>query len=89
MFFDSSKERQDLVKELFSAVLKSAGKGKDEVITVLGREMGMAFAAMVKEPLQKIVDSKALKVNFQIELVDKGKRVSRGKKSVPKKKTKR
>ncbi len=89
MFFDSAKDRQDLVKELFSAVLKSAGKGKDEVITVLGREMGMAFAAMVKEPLQKIVDSKALKVNFQIELVDKGNRIPRGKKPAPKKKTKK
>lgn len=89
MFFDSAKDRQELVKELFSAVLKSAGKGKDEVITVLGREMGMAFAAMVKEPLQKIVDSKALKVNFQIELVDKGNRISRGKKPAPKKKTKK
>lgn len=73
MFFDSAKDRQELIKELFSTVLKSAGKGKDEVITVIGREMGLAFAAMVKEPLQKIVESKALKVNFQIELVDKGK----------------
>ncbi|MEI8025559.1 MAG: hypothetical protein WCI18_04340 [Pseudomonadota bacterium] len=89
MFFDSAKDRQDLVKELFSAVLKSAGKGKNEVITVLGREMGMAFAAMVKDPLQKIVDSKALKVNFQIELVDKGNRTSGSKKTAPKKKTKR
>ena len=88
MFFDSAKDRQDLVKELFSAVLKSAGKGKDEVITVLGREMGLAFAAMVKDPLQKIVDSKALKVNFEIELVDKGTRHTSRKKAAPRKKRK-
>jgi hypothetical protein len=73
MFFDNAKDRQELIKELFAGLLKSAGKGKNEVISVLGREMGLAFAAMVKEPLQKIVDSKAVNINFKIELVDKDK----------------
>jgi hypothetical protein len=73
MFFDNAKDRQELIKELFAGLLKSAGKGKNEVISVLGREMGLAFAAVVKEPLQKIVDSKAVNINFKIELVDKDK----------------
>lgn len=80
MFFDNAKDRQELIRELFAGLLKSAGKGKNEVISVLGREMGLAFAAVVKEPLQKIVDSKAVNINFKIELVDKEKASSSTKK---------
>ncbi len=89
MFFDSAKDRQELIKELFSGLLKSAGKGKNEVIAVLGREMGSAFAAMVKEPLQKIVDSKAVNINFKIELVDKVPADAKLKKTPPAKRARR
>lgn len=85
MFSNSSKDRQDFLRDILNGALKSAGKSKDEFVTILGREMGLAFAAMVKEPLQKIVESKRLRIQFDIELVDKNKseakkKVARGKK---------
>lgn len=73
MFSNSSKDRQDFLRDILNGALKSAGKSKDEFVTILGREMGLAFAAMVKEPLQKIVESKRLRIQFDIELVDKNK----------------
>jgi len=77
MFSANSRDRQDFFRDLLNGALKTAGKSKDEFITILGREMGLAFAAMVKEPLQKIVETKRLKVQFEIELVDKGRKSSK------------
>ena len=79
-----------LGKELLSALLKSAGRGKDEIVQIIGREMGFALAAVLKEPLERLVQNKKVQVTF--ELVDKEKketaktRSKKTKKTVSKKK---
>ncbi len=72
----SEEELQDRIegklgKELLSSLLSRAGKGKDELIQILGREIGFALAAVLAEPLKKIVESK--KLTISIELANKAK----------------
>jgi hypothetical protein len=59
-------------KELISSLLSRAGKGKDELIQILGREIGFALAAVLKEPLRKIVESKKLTISVELTSKDHG-----------------
>ena len=62
---------RDTVKELVFGTLDKAGKGKSEFIKILGREIGQALAAVLKEPLDQLV--KTRKINVCIELVEREK----------------
>lgn len=55
-----------LVKEIISSAFKNAGKGKDEIIQVLGREIGLAWAAVLKEPMQRLLDDKSLQITIKL-----------------------
>lgn len=72
--------RNDFVNALFN----KAGRGKDELIQILGKEIGSALAAMLKEPLNDIIKDK--KISMSIEIVDKKPKITRQKKSTSKKK---
>lgn len=58
-----------IIKDLIGGAFKNAGKGKDEIIQTLGREIGLAWAAVLKEPIEKILDNRSLQIT--IELVPK------------------
>lgn len=75
-------------KDLINSLLSKAGKSKDDIIQILGKEIGFALAAMLKEPLHKLVSSKKLQIT--LELVDKkdASKTSHDDSSVTKKKTK-
>jgi hypothetical protein len=60
-----------LIKDLVGGAFKNAGKGKDELIQTLGREIGLAWAAVLKEPLQKIVDNRSLQITIELVPRDK------------------
>jgi hypothetical protein len=60
---------RDALRELVTSTLDKAGKGKSEVIKILGREIGQALAAVLKEPLDQLI--KTRKVNICIELVER------------------
>ncbi|MBF0117872.1 MAG: hypothetical protein HQK79_03500 [Desulfobacterales bacterium] len=49
----------------------TAGKSKDELIKILGQEIGVAIAAVLKEPLSQLTESKKLQIT--VELVPKKK----------------
>lgn len=57
------------LKDLLGTVLGVAGKSKDDVIEIVGREIGQALAAMLKEPLSQVVNHRKLKIS--VELVPK------------------
>ena len=59
-------------REMLISLLSKAGKGKDEVIQVLGREIGLALAAVLAKPLEQMTETK--RVRITIELVPKGKK---------------
>ena len=52
-------------KALISAVFARAGKGKDEVVQIIAREIGLAVAAMLKEPLSLLAKHQKLQISFE------------------------
>ena len=59
------------LRDVLSTVAQIAGKGKDDVVNILCKEIGVAIAAMLKEPLNDVLETKELRVSF--ELVSKNK----------------
>ncbi len=52
-------------RALFAALFARAGKGKDEVIQIMAREIGNAVAAMLKEPLSQLAKNQKLQISFE------------------------
>lgn len=67
---DDDSSTKDVVLNLLS----KAGRSKDEVIQILGREIGLALAAVLAKPLEQITENK--RVRITVELVPKAKRKS-------------
>ncbi len=59
------------VRELLSALTSWGGKNKDEIIQMLCREIGVAIAAVLKEPLNQVIENRKLQIT--IELVERSK----------------
>lgn len=55
-----------IVKDVVQGAFKNAGKSKDEIIQLLGREIGLAWAAVLKEPLEKLLENKTLQIEVQL-----------------------
>ena len=53
-------------KDIISAIASWAGKGKDEVVQMLCREVGQAVAAMIKEPLTQVIENRKLKITLEL-----------------------
>ncbi|SME94563.1 hypothetical protein [Pseudobacteriovorax antillogorgiicola] len=68
---------QDLSKgkEFLGSLAAWAGKGKDEVVQLICREIGFTTANLLQEPLAKMLEGK--KIQFTIELVPKDEDVSK------------
>ena len=69
-------------KVLLGALFARAGKGKDEVVQTMAREVGMAVAAMLKEPLALLAKHQKLQISF--EFVPKDGEVKAGEDPTPK-----
>lgn len=53
-------------KALLQAIFTRAGKGKDEIVQTIAREIGMAVAAMLKEPLSQLAKHQKLQISFEL-----------------------
>lgn len=93
----SSKEHAEsgldasAAKDLIASVAAWAGKGKDEIVQVLCREIGVAIAAVVKEPLEQVLENRRLVISFELSPKDESKDAKKdkqSKKSRPSKKKK-
>lgn len=70
---DSSPEEQgrrlsidaQTARALLGAIFTRAGKGKDEVVQIVAREIGVAVAAMLKEPLTQLAKNQKLQISFE------------------------
>ena len=64
---DGRDDRIDFrtARDLISAIASWAGKGKDEIIQVLCREIGVATAAVLKEPLTQVVENQKLVITVE------------------------
>ncbi len=66
----SAKSDDDsTARDLVLGLLTKAGRSKDEVIQILGREIGLALAAVLAKPLEQMTESK--RVRITVELVPK------------------
>jgi hypothetical protein len=61
------KQRLELgtAKDLIASVAGWAGKGKDELVQMLFREIGQAVAAMLKEPLTQVIENRKLQISIE------------------------
>lgn len=69
-----SADAEATARDLLFGFLSKAGKSKDEVIQVLGREIGLALAAMLAKPIEHLTETK--RVRITVELVPKEKKRS-------------
>ncbi|MBM4252260.1 MAG: hypothetical protein FJ146_09835 [Deltaproteobacteria bacterium] len=78
---DTSDEEVEAKKAraLMSALFARAGKGKDEVIHMVAREIGNAVAAMLKEPLALLAKNQKLQISFEFVPKQGHERVAAGK----------
>lgn len=53
-------------RALIGALFAKAGKSKDEIVQVIGREIGMTIAALLKEPLAQIAKNQKLQISFEL-----------------------
>ena len=72
-------------------MIRWAGKGKDELVQILCREIGIATAAVFKEPLSQVLENRKLQITFEFvpkdeEPAKKVKTTKSTKKSATKKK---
>lgn len=70
--FSSNEEDGAGARDLVLGLLSKAGRSKDEVIQILGREIGFALAAVLAKPLEQMTESKRIKIT--LELVPKAKK---------------
>lgn len=56
-------------REFLANLASWAGKGKDEIVQLICREIGVATAAVLKEPLSQILENR--KLQLTLELVPK------------------
>lgn len=53
------------VKALLTAIFARAGKGKDDLVQTISREIGLAVAGMLKEPLAQLAKHQKLQISFE------------------------
>jgi hypothetical protein len=76
---DGDRQSPSALRELISTLASIAGKGKDEMVQIISREIGIAVAGVVKEPLRQVLEDSRMKIT--IELVPKSEDTTAAKKT--------
>lgn len=63
---DGSKGPTGTLRDIIGSLAGIAGKGKDEIVQIISREIGIAVAGVVKEPLTRILESKKIKITVEL-----------------------
>lgn len=53
------------LREVIAALATLAGKGKDEIVQMISREIGNAIAGALKEPIRQAMKDKKLRMTFE------------------------
>lgn len=53
-------------KDVLGAFATWGGKSKDEIVQVLCREIGVATAAVLKEPIDQILENRKLQITMEL-----------------------
>ena len=57
---------QTKIKDVLSGLASLAGTGKDEIVSMVCKEIGQATANTLKEPLNQIMGSKKLQITVEL-----------------------
>lgn len=57
-------------REFLSALASIAGKGKDDLVQTICREIGQATAAVLKEPIAEILRDRRLQITIELVPID-------------------
>lgn len=76
----SQSEDDSSAKDIVLGLLSKAGRSKDEVIQILGREIGLALAAVLAKPLEQMTENKRLRITVELVAKSKTKQDGRSKK---------
>ena len=89
-FEDEDLSSSDAVsaRALLQAIGTWAGKGKDEIVQILAKEVGVAVAAMLKEPVTQILENRQLQITLDLVAKDPAPK-STSKKTTKKKNTRK
>lgn len=52
-------------KAILGTLFARAGKSKDDVVQILAREIGMAVAGMLRQPLSQLAKNQKLQITFE------------------------
>lgn len=59
-------EDKPSARDVLGAVASWGGKSKDEIVQVLCREIGVATAAVLKEPLNQVLENRKLRITMEL-----------------------
>ena len=62
---ESAKGPTGALRDIIGGLASIAGKGKDEIVQIISREIGIAVAGAIKEPLTQILDSKKITITLE------------------------
>lgn len=74
-------------RALLQAIGTWAGKGKDEIVQIMAREVGVAVAAMLKEPVTQILENRRLQITIDLVNKDSDRKQQKKKSSTRKKRS--
>ncbi len=72
------------IRDLLGALASWGGKGKDEIVQVLCREIGVATAAILKEPINQVLEARKLQITLELIPKPDDKRLKKKKKTTRK-----
>lgn len=62
----ANRMERKIASELVSGVLSRLEKSKDDIIRLFCRELGVAMAGILKEPLQRLSESRKMQITIEI-----------------------
>tara|TARA_B100001094_G_C18163798_1_gene790852 strand:+ start:196 stop:564 length:369 start_codon:yes stop_codon:yes gene_type:complete len=84
---DQNTQDKHTARDLLTAVASWGGKSKDEIVQVICREIGVATAAVLKEPLNQVLENRKLQITMELVPKTKKEIKSDPEKKLPVKKT--
>jgi hypothetical protein len=86
---NEAKSPGSAIRDIIGGLASIAGKGKDEIVQIISREIGQAVAGVIKEPLLQILEERRIKVTIEFVAKNESKHdnTSKAKQAAPKRKS--
>jgi 5-carboxymethyl-2-hydroxymuconate isomerase len=62
-----SKDTAATLRDTVASLATLAGKGKDEIVQMISREIGQAVAGVIKEPILEIIRERKLQITIELK----------------------